>query len=467
MLLTQRHLIGISSSILGFCAAYHYSVVPSFLVCTAIAYAAGFLPATYFPPPFAFMYTAYCSTMIGSRIKGALHVPSSFPHSNYRSGCRLLGPAHEKEAFGEAAITLFLDTIAVNSENAVKTAMTLVVPVPMFADNYAFVCFSIPSYTCCVVDPADASATLRMIKHISALALKRNEGTSSFRLTHVLCTHKHWDHAGGNLDLLDLAQGKRDRLDSSFCALSEYVSPNLEVFGSTIDRPQATTHFLNDKDRFDLCNGQLRATALASPGHTEGSLLFLITENQGFLHPSGSYAERSRERHALALFTGDCIFCGGCGAMFETKNIHSVLKSYDVFHNDLVVCDRGDGIKENSQNVWVYCGHEYSERLFEEFYGTVKKLSMDKKVQWSRQFADALKSEYERIQGLRSLRQYKGDSGTVMLPYCTLPSTLQVERSVNPLLSLRREALVRLAKKNVSNLAEIEKVIYTSNERII
>lgn len=151
--------------------------------------------------------------------------------------------------------------------------------------------------------------------------------------------------------------------------------------------------------------------------------------------------------------------------MFETKTIHSVLKSYDVFHNDLVVCDRGDGIKERPQNVWVYCGHEYSERLYEEFFGTVRKSSMDNHVKWSRPFADALKSEYERVRDLRSLKQYKGESGTVMLPYCTLPSTLHVERSVNPLLSLKREGLVRLARKNATSLSEIEKLIYTSNER--
>ena len=37
------------------------------------------------------------------------------------------------------------------------------------------------------------------------LDVAEREGVSE--LTHVLCTHNHWDHAGGNADMVALRQG--------------------------------------------------------------------------------------------------------------------------------------------------------------------------------------------------------------------------------------------------------------------
>ena len=60
--------------------------------------------------------------------------------------------------------------------------------------------------------PSDHSHPCNLLTHRvlfedarAVLDVAEREGVSE--LTHVLCTHNHWDHAGGNADMVALRQG--------------------------------------------------------------------------------------------------------------------------------------------------------------------------------------------------------------------------------------------------------------------
>jgi hydroxyacylglutathione hydrolase len=66
-----------------------------------------------------------------------------------------------------------------------------IIVVPLFEDNYSYVVQGTASNKLVLVDPANPTVVLSFLKlnfpqHI---------------ISHVLYTHKHWDHAGGSLDL--------------------------------------------------------------------------------------------------------------------------------------------------------------------------------------------------------------------------------------------------------------------------
>jgi hydroxyacylglutathione hydrolase len=66
-----------------------------------------------------------------------------------------------------------------------------VIAVPLFEDNYSYVIQGTAANKLVLVDPANPTVVLSFLR-------------SSFpnhSVSHVLYTHKHWDHAGGSLDL--------------------------------------------------------------------------------------------------------------------------------------------------------------------------------------------------------------------------------------------------------------------------
>ncbi len=174
-------------------------------------------------------------------------------------------------------------------------AVMKVVPVPCLNDNFAYLIWPEGQKMAAVVDPSEAEPVRR------ALA---DHGLS---LGAILNTHHHWDHVGGNEALL------KD-------------TPTLRVFGHVTDagRIFGQTEQLEHGQEFELLGMTFRT--LHIPGHTTGAVAYVVED---------------------AVFTGDTLFAGGCGRLFEgtPKMMHT---SLNVHLSALPDATR------------VYFGHEYT-----------------------------------------------------------------------------------------------------------
>lgn len=139
-----------------------------------------------------------------------------------------------------------------------------IVSVPCLKDNFAYLVID-DDNRCAVVDPGEAAP-------VEAALVRENA-----QLVAIWATHHHPDHVGGVSELL----AKRT---------------NLEVLAGKQDAPRVpgVTRALDDGDEFAL--GALRGRIIHNPGHTLGAITFVI---EG------------------AAFTGDTLFGGGCGRVFE------------------------------------------------------------------------------------------------------------------------------------------------------
>ena len=138
--------------------------------------------------------------------------------------------------------------------------------IPCLADNYGYLIRDAATGAVAAIDTPDVNAIN------DALA---NEG---WTLTHILNTHHHWDHAGGNLALKDKWQ-------------CEIIGPRNEADKIPgLDRP------VGDGDI--VAFGQSMATVFDTPGHTSGHIIYYFADDG-------------------AAFVGDTIFAMGCGRLFE------------------------------------------------------------------------------------------------------------------------------------------------------
>uniref|UniRef100_F7BJ21 PNKD metallo-beta-lactamase domain containing n=1 Tax=Equus caballus TaxID=9796 RepID=F7BJ21_HORSE len=156
-----------------------------------------------------------------------------------------------------------------------------VLPIPVLSDNYSYLIIDIQARLAVAVDPSDPQAVQASIE---------KEGVA---LVAILCTHKHWDHSGGNRDLSRRHQDCR-------------------VYGSPEDGIPYLTHPLCHQDVVSV--GRLQIRALATPGHTQGHLVYLL-DGEPYKGPS-------------CLFSGDLLFLSGCGRTFE-GTAETMLSSLD------------------------------------------------------------------------------------------------------------------------------------------
>jgi len=167
-----------------------------------------------------------------------------------------------------------------------------VVAVPCLKDNFAYLV--IDGERAAVVDPSEAAP-------IEA-ALAANNVT----LGAIWATHHHWDHTGGIADLVA-------------------AHPGIEVVigAADADKVKHITRTVEDGD--DVSFGSLRVKVIHNPGHTLGAVTFLV---EG------------------CAFTGDTLFCGGCGRVFEGDPA--------MMHASLMRLAALPG------ETRIYCGHEYT-----------------------------------------------------------------------------------------------------------
>lgn len=197
-----------------------------------------------------------------------------------------------------------------------------VVPVNQLSDNFAYLLIDEASGEAAVVDCAEAAAVL---------AAAEREGA---RLTAILPTHHHFDHVGGNLDLLA-------------------AHPHLRVYAYTGQRQRipGATDEVAEGDTIKV--GNLTARILFIPAHTTGHVAYHFEAEQ-------------------AVFTGDTLFAAGCGRLFE-GNPEMMLASLSKLL----------GLPDSTR---VYFGHEYTEKNL-RFALTLEPENrpLQEKLQWAQQ----------------------------------------------------------------------------------
>ena len=133
--------------------------------------------------------------------------------------------------------------------------------IPVLNDNYVYLAHCPETKQTAVVDPAVVGPVLDALKE------------AGWTLTHILNTHHHGDHTGGNLELKA----------ETGCTI---VGPRVDR-----DRIPGIDIEVGDGDSYQL--GNATATVFDVPGHTRGHIAFWF-------------------KGADALFCGDTLFVMGC-----------------------------------------------------------------------------------------------------------------------------------------------------------
>jgi hydroxyacylglutathione hydrolase len=168
--------------------------------------------------------------------------------------------------------------------------------VPCLRDNYAYLLHDPATAATGIVDPSEAAPVMKALDE------------TGWRLTHILNTHHHPDHTGGNLEL------KR--------------ATGALVVGPRPDRERipGIDIAVDEGEQFAL--GSEAAEIFFIPGHTRGHIAFWFKDSR-------------------ALFSGDTLFLMGCGRLFEgtPAQMWTSLSKLRALPDD----------------TRVYCGHEYTQ----------------------------------------------------------------------------------------------------------
>lgn len=167
---------------------------------------------------------------------------------------------------------------------------------PCLQDNYAYLLHDADADLTATIDTPDAGAILQALRE------------RSWTLTHILNTHHHADHAGGNLSL------KRQ----TGCTIIGPRADAARIPGIDVE--------VGEGDAFAF--GAHPVRVFDTPGHTRGHIVYWI--------PSAGVA-----------FVGDTLFSLGCGRLFEgtPAQMWSSLEK---------ICAWPD-------STLLYCAHEYTE----------------------------------------------------------------------------------------------------------
>ena len=172
-----------------------------------------------------------------------------------------------------------------------------VIPVPQLIDNYAYLVIDDTTRQAAVVDCAEAAPVLHAVRE------------AAVELIAILPTHHHWDHIGGNEDLLKALP--------------------LEVYG-----------YAGQGSRIPGCTREVREGDAVRVGDVAARVIFIPA------HTAGHVAYHFE--HDQTVFTGDTLFAGGCGRLFE-GDAAMMLRSLSK-------------LMALPDETRVYFGHEYTEK---------------------------------------------------------------------------------------------------------
>ena len=183
------------------------------------------------------------------------------------------------------------------STNSATTYTTpfVVEQFPCLNDNYGYLIHDSVTGDTAAVDTPDAKAYHAMLQQ------------KGWSLTHILNTHHHWDHTGGNTELCQLY-------------------PNCQVYGPESEKIPNRHVGLKEGDTVAFGESSSAWKVMDVGGHTVGHIAF-YNDNMAFV--------------------GDALFALGCGRMFEGKP-PQFWKSLTKLRSAL------------SDDTLIYCAHEYT-----------------------------------------------------------------------------------------------------------
>ncbi len=167
---------------------------------------------------------------------------------------------------------------------------------PCLSDNYGYLVHDPEQNLTAAIDAPEAAPINKAL----------NE--KGWKLTHILNTHHHFDHAGGNLELKE----------EWGCTIVGSRDDSARIPGIDVE--------VGDGDTFNF--GPNSASVFDVSGHTMGHIAFYFPEDN-------------------LLFSGDALFALGCGRLFEG--------TADQMWNSL------SKLIELPDETLVYCAHEYTQ----------------------------------------------------------------------------------------------------------
>lgn len=150
-----------------------------------------------------------------------------------------------------------------------------------FQDNIGYVLLEPRTRGLIAIDVGEYEASRKVIEEL--------EKQNRTRLTHILSTHHHGDHIGGNLKWRE-------------------ARPEVEIVsGNThAERIPGMTKAMNDLETIAI--GDICICCMETPGHTAEHVSFIVTH----VTPESTKTP--------LLFTGDTLFVGGCGRLLDQES---------------------------------------------------------------------------------------------------------------------------------------------------
>ncbi len=168
--------------------------------------------------------------------------------------------------------------------------------IPVLSDNYIYLARCTETGDTAVIDPAVAKPVLDEAEKLG------------WKITHILNTHHHPDHVGGNMEIKQ----------ATGCTIVGPKPDRDRIPGIDIEVDEGDTYTM----------GACESRVYFVPGHTRGHIAFWFPDSD-------------------ALFIGDTIFMLGCGRLFEGTPAQ--------------MWDSIQKMRDLPPETKIYCAHEYTQ----------------------------------------------------------------------------------------------------------